>query len=316
MLSIILSLATLAPDHHAQEMGGTHLHEPQTGATMTLPEGWEFATGEGGLIAMGPDKRGFVLLAVAEEDFEKVQADVRALILTRLDDVTVARTEVQGVDERGAIAALVKAVGEGTSKMDGEKVQFAAFVAKDDDGGILALGAWKDEANAKTVGAILESLHIKDEVGKGGLEVTDTATGASVTIPEGWGVVRSRKGLLTASPDGGAMLISLRWQEDFERSLTEMRSVLTGWIFKDVKIGEFAAVEASYHESLGRVVAATGTAVDRADDKPVEFSALRVQAVDSDHDAALFGVWKSPEHQKQIKELLSTVKLGKEMAAK
>ena len=318
MLSFTLCLATLAPTfpdaQDAKAMGGTILHEPETGASLTLPAGWEFATGEGGLIATSADKRGFVLLAAAEENFEQVQADVRALVLTRLDNVTVARSEVQGIDERGAIEALIQAVGEGVSRIDGGRVEFLAVVAKAGDGGALALGAWKDEANAKIVAEIMEGFHIQDEVGKGDLVVTDTATGASVAIPEGWSVVRSRKGLVTASPDGGAMIISLRWQQDFERELREIRALLTGWLFKDIKLGEFAAVEASYDKSVGRVLIATGTAVDRTDGKPVQFNAMRLQRVDKDEGAALFGVWKSPEHAEMIKRVLGTVKL-KETAA-
>ena len=111
LLPLLLSLATSAP--LPQEESGTVLHEPKSGVTLTLPEGWEFVRGQEGLIAVSPDEHGFILLAAAEENFEKLRGDVKALILQRLDEVVVARTTIQGVDERGALEELVGASGTG-----------------------------------------------------------------------------------------------------------------------------------------------------------------------------------------------------------
>ena len=125
----------------------------------------------------------------------------------------------------------------------------------------------------------------------------------------GWEVVRSRKGLVTTDPNGKAMAILLNWQGDFEESLTKMRTSLLTWVFKEVEIGEFAVIEATYHKSLGRVVAASGKAIDRMDDKSVEFTALRIQNMDDDDGAVLFGAWKDEQSAKQIAELMASIKI-------
>ncbi len=310
MLALIpLVLSALAGSPHAQEDQGLILHEPATGVTLTLPETWSLATNEEGLMSFSEDKRGFVLLASSKQDFEAMRKDVKALILMRLDNVVVAKTMAEGVNERGALEEIVVVTGTGMSKRDGEKVDFAGLVVKSGDAGVLVLGSWKDEANHVLVANILESLHVKKSAGKGGLEITNANTGASITIPMGWEVVRSRKGLVTTDPNGKAMAILMNWQGDFEESLTKMRTSLLTWVFKEVEIGEFAVIEATYHKSLGRVVAASGKAVDRMDDKSVEFTALRIQNMDDDHGAVLFGAWKDEQSAKQIAELMASIKI-------
>jgi hypothetical protein len=310
MLALIpLLLSALAGSTPAQEDQGLTLHEPTTGATLTLPENWSLATGEEGLMSFNDDKRGFVLLVGAEQNFESMRTDVKALILTRLDDVVVAKTTIQGVNERGALEQLVVATGTGMSRMDGEKVDFMGLVLKSGDTGVLALGAWKDEANKELVTKVLESLHVKESAGKGGLEITNAKTGASIKIPMGWDVVRTRKGLLTTDPSGKAMAILMNWQGNFDESLTKIRASLSTWVFKEIEIGEFAMIEATYDKSLGRVIAASGKAIDRMDEKPVEFTALRIQNVDADHGAVLFGAWKDEKSAKQVAELMASIKI-------
>ena len=310
MLALIpLVLSALAGSTHAQEDQGLILHEPKSGATLTLPETWSLATSEEGLMSSSEDKRGFVLLVGVDHDFEAMREGVKALILMRLDNVVVAKTTIVGVNERGALEEIVVATGTGMSKMDGEKVDFMGLVVKSGDAGVLVLGAWKDEANQELVAKILESLHVKKSAGKGGLEITNTKTGASITIPMGWEVVRNRKGMVARDPSGKAMAILMTWQGNFEESLTKIRASLLTWVFKKVEIGEFAVMEATYHKSLGRVVAASGTAIDRLDEKPVEFTALRIQNVDEDHGAVLFGAWKDEEHAKQVAELMASIKI-------
>ena len=107
------------------------------------------------------------------------------------------------------------------------------------------------------------------------------------------------------------MAILMNWQGNFEESLEKMRTALLLGVFKEVQIGEFAVIEASYDKSLGRVVAASGKAIDRADEKPVEFTAIRIQDVDADHGAVLFGAWKDEKHAKQIAELMASIKIKK-----
>jgi hypothetical protein len=263
------------------------------------------------MMAHSADRRGFVLLAAAEHDFEALREDVKALILERLDDVVVARQRIVGVNERGGIEEIVEAHGMGTSKLDGEPVEFAGHVVRSGDEGALVLGAWKDEQHAKLVAGILAGLHVEETAGEGGLVVTNNATGTSVTIPEGWNVLRNRKGLLATSPDRGGMAILMAWQKDFEKSLEKMRAVLTGWVFKEIAIDEFVAVEASYdEEQLVPILAARGTAIDRADDKPVQFSLLRIQQVDKNEGTALFGVWKDETHAEQVAALLASIRLA------
>jgi hypothetical protein len=306
-VTLLLSISPLlAPMAGADELV---LHEPSSGATLTLPEDWSFASGEGGLMAVSENRRGFVLLAAVEDDFEQVREDVRTLILTRLDDVVVAGVTVEGVDERGALEEVVVAGGTGTSRLDGETVEFSAYVVKSGEGGALVLGAWKDEAHAALVASILEGMEIKQPAGEAGLELTNARTGASLKIPAGWEVLRNRKGVMARSPDGKAMAILMPWQDGFEGSLAETRGVLLTNVFKDVSIGEFAVVEARYHESLGRVVAASGKAIDRFDEQAVEFKALRWQRVDQDQGAVLFGAWKDEQHAELVEKLFSSIRI-------
>ena len=314
LLPLLLSASLSSAPVQAESQAGVVLHEPTSGATVTLPEDWTFATGEGGLMALSADERAFVLLAAAEKDFEQVRKDVRALILDRLDGVVVAKTSAEGVNERGALEEVVTVQGKGTSKKDGEAVEFAALLVRSGDAGVLVLGAWKDEVNAERVADVLAGLRVKKSAGEAGLEVTNARTGASVKIPVGWEVVRTRKGMLATCPDGNAMAILIGWQGDFEQSLQKIRGVLLGWVFKQVEFGEFAVIEASYDKSLGRVVASSGKAVDRVDDRPVEFTALRVQLVDKDEGAVLFGAWKDEKHAKEVEQLMSSLRIAKPKA--
>lgn len=310
LATLVFSLGSLQVPVTAEEQGLT-LHESKSGATVTLPEDWVLAKGEGGLMAHSEDDKGFVALIDAKKDFEAVRQDVRALVLSRLDDVTVEGVEAEGVDERGALGQLVAARGTGTSKLDGAEVDFAGLLVGAERGTALVLGAWKDDANRATVERILGSLRVQESAGKGGLVFHDAATGASVTIPEGWAVLRNRKGLIAAAPDRKALAVLMNWQGDFEAAVQKMRATLLKKVFDDVEIGEFAVVEASYHKSLGRVIAAEGSAVDRVDDLPVEFTALRIQSVDENRGAAFFGAWKDEEHAEQIAELVKSIKIEK-----
>ncbi|MFT5049054.1 MAG: hypothetical protein ACI8QZ_000443 [Chlamydiales bacterium] len=294
-----------------QEAHGTTLRDPASGATMTLPAGWSFARGEEGLMAVSEDRNGFILLAATEKNFDEVRVDVAALVLTRLDDVVIARTALVGADERGSLEALIAIDGTGTSRMDAAQVDFSAIVMKSGDAGVLALGAWKTAAHAQAVATILHGLHVEKSAGQSGLEMTDSITGASITFPEGWSVIAGRTGILANAPERGAMVMVMRWQDGFEQGLNETRDALLTHVFKDVTLGEFAVVEASYGENLGAVVAATGSAVDRMDQKPVDFRALRIQNVSEDRGTAIFGAWKSEQHAKQVQKVLDSITLKK-----
>ena len=204
-----------------------------------------------------------------------------------------------GADERGSLEALIAVAGTGTSRMDAAQVDFSAVVLKSGEAGVLALGAWKTPAHAEAVATILHGLHVQKSAGEAGLEMTDSASGASITFPEGWSVMAGRKGILASAPERGAMVMVMRWQDGFEKGLNETRDALVTHVFKDATLGEFAVVEASYGENLGAVVAASGSAIDRMDQKPVDFRALRIQNVSEDRGTAIFGAWKSEEHAKQ-----------------
>jgi len=316
MLSLIPLLLPVLTTPVVSQDEGLILHEPTTGVTVTVPDDWTLAKGDEGLMAVSEDTQGFVLLAASKEDFEEVREDIKALILMRLDDVVITTSTVEGLDQRGAIEELVAASGTGISRRDGEAVEFSGLLVRSGESGALALGAWKNAANEKAVAGILASLEVKQSSGKEGLEITNSGTGVSVKIPAAWEVVRSRKGLLTTAPEGKAMVVLMRWQGDFEAQLKGMRAKLLTWVFKDVEIGDFSIVEAAYDKSLGQVIAANGTAVDRLDDKPLEFTAVRIQNLDKDEGAALFGAWKDEEHAKQVAALLASIKLQKKAMEK
>lgn len=318
---LLSALAVSAPLQEATPQESTPapgltLSEPASGVTLTLPEDWTFAKGDGVVMAGSADEGGFVLLAGADKNFAQVREDVKALILQRLDDVVVARSTTEGVGQTGALEEIVTVVGSGTSKRDGSAVDFAGLLVQSGETGVLALGAWKSEANGLVVAEVLKSLHIRKSAGEKGLVVTNAATGTSVTIPAGWDVLRKREGLFATCPHSSAMVVMMGWQDNFEESFVGVRSALLSWVFKDVKIGEFAAVEASYNESLGVVVAANGTAVDRGDNQPMTFTMLRVERPDMDQGAVLFGAWKDEEHAREVATLMQSLKIKAEQDSK
>jgi hypothetical protein len=285
------------------------LHEPTSGATLTLPSDWTFATREGALVATSPSGNGFVLIAGAERKFETIRQDVAGLIATRLDDVAIATTQAAARNERGALEQIVVVRGTGTSRIDGQTVDFAGNLVQTGETGALVLGAWKDEAHATVVTKTLRSLRVRKTAGEKGLEITNMATGASVKIPAGWDVVRSRNGLLTTSPDRAATALLLPWQDNFEKTMEKVRGNLLTWALKDVVIGEFGVAEAEFHESLGTVLAATGTAVDRMDSTPVEFSVVRLQLADTDQGAAMIGIWKNAERSAELQRMIRSIRV-------
>lgn len=313
---LLSALAVSTPLQEATPAPGLTLSEPASGVTLTLPEDWTFVKGDGLIMARSADESGFVLLAGAEENFAELREDVKALILERLDDVVVARSTAEGVGENGALEEIVTVLGQGTSKHDGAVVDFAGMLVQSGETGVLVLGAWKNEANGMLVADILESLHIRESAGEKGLEVTNGTTGASVLIPAGWDVLRNREGLFATCPHGSAMVVMMGWQDNFEESFEGVRSALLGWVFKDVKVGEFAVVEAAYNKSLGLVVAANGTAVDRGDDKPMTFTMLRIEVVDLNQGAVLFGAWKDEEHAQEVAALLQSLEIKAEQDSK
>ena len=317
LASVLLStLAFSTPLQEADKAPGLTLTEPASGVTVTLPEDWTFTKGDGGLMAHSPERTGFVLLMGAEQNFDQVREDVKALILQRLTDVVVVRTTLEGVGANGALEEIVSVQGQGISKVDGELVDFAGLLVESGDTGSLLLGAWKNEASEAQVAQILASLHIRESVGEAGLEITNAAAGASVKIPAGWDVLRNREGLFATCPHGSGMVVMMGWQENFEESYDTVRSVLLGWVFKEVTIGEVAVIEAAQADRTGVVVAANGTAIDRADDKPMELTMLRIERKDKDQGAVLFGAWKDEEHAQEVAALLKSLQIKELQAPK
>lgn len=312
-VSLLAAVATARVDDHAARgpKEGTVLQDPKSGAAVTLPADWSFATDEHGLLAGNEDGSAMVALASAEKDFETLRTNVQVALVTRLDQVAVARTTVVAADELGGFEELVVSEGQGVSRRDGKPVRFSALVVRSGDAGGLILGAWKTEAAAKTVESILDTLRVETTAGKGGLVLTNAATGATITIPKGWATIADRKALLTVAPERGGMALILRWAGDFETSVAKAREVLTGWVFKDITLGEFAIVEAAYDKTLGEVIAADGKAVDVVDEKPVEFNVLRMGLPQKDEGALIFGAWKDEKHAKAVEEMLMSIKLGK-----
>ena len=62
---------------------------------------------------------------------------------------------------------------------------------------------------------------------------------------------------------------------------------------------------------VGRVFAARGTAVDRRDKKPADFTVLRIQLADKNEGAALFGVWKDQKGAEEVRELMTSIRIKK-----
>ena len=150
MNPLIASLAAtlLATVAFPQAQEGTILHEPDTGATVTLPANWAFTTDDVGMIARSEDMNAMVAMASAEKGFDELREDVKSFILSRLDEVVVAKTTVVAVDELGAFEQLVAVGGTGISRKDSEPVTFSGVMLRSGDAGALVLGAWKDESGA------------------------------------------------------------------------------------------------------------------------------------------------------------------------
>ena len=60
LLSATLVSAPFDKGNGAEE--GIVLHEPKSGATLTLPQDWTFVKGEEGLTAVSEDERGYCVL--------------------------------------------------------------------------------------------------------------------------------------------------------------------------------------------------------------------------------------------------------------
>lgn len=313
MNPLIASLAAtlLATVAFPQAQEGTILHEPHTGATVTLPANWAFTTDDVGMIARSEDMSAMVAMASAEKGFDELRENVKSFILSRLDEVVVAKTTVVAVDELGAFEQLVAVDGTGISRKDSEPVTFSGVMLRSGDAGALVLGAWKDEPGAKIVQQIINSLRIEKSAGEGGLVLTSAATGATITVPEGWKTIADRKGLLTVAPERGGMTLVLRWSGDFEKSVEKAKIVLAGWVFKDISFGEVTVVEASFDQTLAEAVTASGTAIDIVDEKPVQFCVLRMGLPETDEGALVFGAWKDEKNKKAVHEMLKSIKMGK-----
>ncbi|MHC5065503.1 MAG: hypothetical protein ACYTG5_16185 [Planctomycetota bacterium] len=223
-----------------------------------------------------------------------------------------AKTTVVAVDELGAFEQLVAVDGTGIARKDGKPVTFSGLMLRSGDAGALVLGAWKNEMGAKAVGQIMDSLRIERSSEEGGLVLTDTATGATVTVPEGWKTIANRKGLLSVAPERGGMTLILRWAGDFDESVDKAKMVLTGWVFEDIEFSEVGVVEASATgKPLTMAITKSGKAIDIIDEKPVQFSVLRLSQPKMNEGALVFGAWKNETNKQAVHEMLSSIKMGK-----
>lgn len=310
LLTLTLSPQADSPETDSQE-DVLELRDDPSGATIPLPAGWSLATSEKARIAVSADRRAFLLVSSTETDFDRLKSNVAGLLATHLDAIALTEAGVVEASERGAFEGLFLARGRGVSRIDGEGVEFRALIARSGEGGALALGGWKDEQHAALVHERLADLRVERVAGDAGLEVGDPATGATLTLPPGWRSSVSRQGLVAGAPERRALVVIVPWRDGFDAAAAKVRDRLLQAELKDVELGRFGIAEASYSRSLGQVISASGTAIDRQDQQPVTFTALRVERLDLDRGSAVFGAWKDEQHAREVAALLESIEIRK-----
>lgn len=313
------TLPLLAASIAAQNERTLQLSEPKSGVTVTLPKDWKVGAADKGLIAVNDDRSAMVVLADCAQDFGKPVPDVaKSLQRSKLRDLKIEDAVTVAEADRGALQGLISVKGSGTNE-DGDKVTFSAFIVKAGDIAGLAVGAWKDAKQAATVAGILEGICVQNPKSHEGLVLSETQTGASVTIPAGWVTMASKKGLLAWSQDRTAMTLIIRPQEKFDDAVTKASTFLKGHVLEDVEIGKFgevSATDAVHKAEFARVVGASGKAKDRTDGKPVQLRVLAVQCPELDQGAMVLGAWKDEKGAAAVKKLLESIHVAKEEPAK
>lgn len=286
------------------------ISEPQSGVTVSLPRDWNVAAGKNGLLAAPEDKRAFVILFQTKDRFEeavwKLRASLRGDVFR---DVEVEKMAILVEKDRGGYEAAVVFEGKAVMRKDGAPARFAGIVVKSGEKGGLVFGAWKDAAHAKEVRAILDGVKVRMPGGKGGLILRNRKTGASIQLPEHWGVLAGRKGLLAAANDKQGMVIIAATPESFEGSIDKVRAHVSKKALDGVKLGEFEEYAVDDGVGLTEVRVARGKAKDRKDDSPVEFAVVVAELVKGDGGILVLGIWKNKEQHEHIKKMMRTLKL-------
>ncbi len=312
-LAVSAFVAVLAAGLPAQQDDSLLLTGPETGVSVTLPKDWSFLAAKQGLAATNTDKSALIILAELDENFRDSAMDVEeSLADGLLTEVVVDKAVILAKRERGALQGLVRVTGAGVDP-HGQKVDFNALFVKVGDTTGIIVGAWKGKDRKVVVEKILEGIHVRSAGGPGGLKLTDTGTGATVTIPKGWVTVASRKGLFAFSEDRAAMTLIFRPRENFAQAVENTRNSLREHVFQDIEISDFAEVQAmdANQRGFARVLNASGVAKDREDQQPVEFQVMMVQRMDKDRGGLILGAWKNAEAKGEVASLLSSIKVGK-----
>ena len=309
----VLCATLLASGLSAQNDESLLLTGRETGVSVMLPKDWSFLAGKKGLAASNEDKSALVLLAELDENFRDSAMDVEETLADGLlTEVVVDKAVILAQRDRGALEGLVRVTGAGIDP-HGQKVDFNALIVKVGDTTGIIVGAWKGDDRKEVVEKILEGIHVRSAGGKGGLTLTNTGTGATVTIPKGWITTASPKGLLAFTEDRTAMTLIFRPRDNFAKAVENTRTILRERVFQDIEISDFAEITAAAANKRGfaRVLNASGKAKDRQDQQPVEFEVMMVQRTDKDRGGLILGAWKNADAKAQVAELLSTIRVGK-----
>jgi hypothetical protein len=305
------SAALVASMPVAGQIGERELFDRATGVAITLPENWEFFTNKNNLRAFSEDRSATVFMMATEGRFgEKVLTVEETAGKRFFRNVEFIEATILMGRERGALEEAVFLSGKAVDREDGQPVQFAAMLVKSGDSGELIFGSWKDREHRDIVRQIVQSVRVRLPELESGLVLTDKRTGATITIPEQWTVHGARGGLLTYSPDRGAMTLIVRCNEGFQAKRNQVRDVLTQRVFESATVGKLTEFIVADSKGFGKLLAANGTATDRVTGEPAEFMVIVAERLDEqDSGVLILGAWKTDAYQEVVRITLKSLRL-------
>ena len=308
---VAATAALLASMPVAGQVGERELFDSATGVAITLPANWEFLTTKNNLRAFSEDRSATVFMMATQDKFEKKLLAIEETAGSRFfKDVEFAEATILMGRERGALEEAVFLSGNAVDRQDGEPVQFAAMFVKSGDAGELVFGSWKDREHRDIVRQIVQSVRVRLPELESGLVLTDKQTGATITIPEQWTVHGARGGLLTYSPDRGAMTLIIRCDEDFQAKRNQVRDILTQRVFESAKVGKLTEFITADSKGFGQLLAADGTATDRVTGEPAEFMVIVAERLgEQDSGVLILGAWKTDAYQEVVRTTLKSLRL-------
>jgi hypothetical protein len=294
-------------------MSERELFDSATGVAITLPADWEFFTEKNSLRAFSEDRNAMVFMTATERRFEEVLLQIEKTAGTRyFKDIEFTESTILLDEQRGALGGAVFLRGTAVDRVDDEPVHFAAMFVKSGSVGEFVFGSWRTNKHRDMVHDIVQSVRVRMPELESGLVLKDTATGATITLPDQWFVHGTRTGLMAYSPDRGAMTLIIKSDKDFRATRSHVRDILKERVFESVKVGRMSDFTAVHPKGFIKLMTADGTLKDRVTGEPAEFMVIAAERVaEQDSGVLILGVWKSEEYQQMVRKSLESLRLEK-----